>query len=105
MAPLLFSFASAECYSGGQKWPDKQHALTAATDFCRSAHGEYEAHEDWGHWVNGVKNVRYNFHVWNKSKGTWPRYLSEDECNFRFAREIIGCERGGRREERRWEVM
>ena len=105
LAPLFSSFASAECYSGGLKWPSKEAAFHMAQEFCSRAKGEYQKDQDWGRCLDGPSNSRINFRVWNKSGSKWPIVLPENTCYFRMAREIIGCERGGRRSEGNWEVM
>ena len=106
LAPALVPLVSATCYSGGEKWPNKEHAVAASAAFCKKAKGHYNPSESFGLCdSNSESNIRYNFRVWNKSNVPGGKTLSEETCKFRMSREIIGCERGGRRSEGDWEVM
>ena len=101
--PLLSSFASATCYPGGEYWDSKPKALNAARAFCAIAAGRYDKKDETEGRCFDRNDIRYNFRVWNRRNGAAT--LFEDDCNFRMAREIIGCPHGGRRNEEGWEVM
>ncbi|KAI9791721.1 MAG: hypothetical protein M1816_003531 [Peltula sp. TS41687] len=99
---LFPTFVSATCFNTGAYWDDKEPALQAAASACDGhLHGVYLAGESKRACANGTDGKKIEFNIFNMASEI--RKLGPTECRDGLAREVVGCERGGKTSYIYWE--
>jgi hypothetical protein len=89
----LASFASAGCFSGGERWCNPDTALGAVKAACGPLSGVFIGGETRRNCIDGCFGQKFDFTIRSQqsSQGT----LSVADCIDGLSKEVEGCDNGG----------
>ena len=91
------SLVRADCYGSGESWGGESfQAVAAVQTLCSDSNYRSFANLEFKTRCINLSSVKKADFTITMGPLNWPIQISENDCNDRLKREILGCEHGGR---------